>query len=62
MLNLLANLDIMKINFILIAVAIVAILAFVYFVIKRNHKDQKDLEKELNQKELKPDKHSGDRI
>ena len=52
----------MKINFILIAVAVVAILGFIYFVIKRNRKDQKDLEKELNQKELKPDKHSGDRI
>ncbi len=52
----------MKINFILIAVAVVAILGFIYFVIKRNHKDQKDLEKELNQKELKTDKHSGDRI
>ena len=52
----------MKINFILIAVAIVAILGFIYFVIKRNRKDQKDLEKELNQKELKPDKHSGERI
>jgi len=52
----------MKINFILIAVAIVAILGFIYFVVKRNHKDQKELEKELNRKELKPDKHSGNRI
>jgi preprotein translocase subunit YajC len=52
----------MKINFILIAVAIVAILGFVYFIIKRNQKDQKDLEKELNQKELKPDKHSDERV
>lgn len=52
----------MKINFILIAVAIVAILGFIYFVVKRNHKDQKDLEKELNQKELRPDKHSSDKI
>ena len=52
----------MKINFIIIAVAIVAILGFMYFVIKRNRRDQKDLEKELNQKELKPEKHSSDRI
>lgn len=51
----------MKINFILIAVAIVAILGFVYFVVARNRKDQKDLEKELNQKELKPEKHDGPR-
>lgn len=52
----------MKINFILIAVVIVAILGFVYFIVKRNRKDQKNLEKELNQKELKPDKHSDERI
>lgn len=52
----------MKINLILIAVAVVAILGFIYFVVKRNNKDQKDLEKELNQKELKADRHSGDRI
>ncbi|WAC39960.1 hypothetical protein [Pedobacter sp. SL55] len=52
----------MKINFILIAVVVVAILGFIYFVVKRNRKDQKDLEKELNQNELKPEKHSGDRI
>lgn len=52
----------MKINFILIAVAVVAILGFIYFVVKRNQKDQKELEKELNQKEVKPEKHSGDQI
>lgn len=52
----------MKINFILIAVVVVAILGFIYFVVKRNRKDQKDLEKELNQNELKPEKHSGNHI
>ncbi|MFN0289837.1 hypothetical protein [Pedobacter helvus] len=52
----------MKINFILIAVVVVAILGFIYFVVKRNRKDQKDLEKELNQKELTPEKHCGDRV
>lgn len=52
----------MKINFILIAVAIVAILGFIYFVIKRNRKDQKELERELNQKELRPEKHNSERI
>lgn len=52
----------MKINLILIAVAIVAILGFIYFVIKRNHKDQKNLEKELYKREVKPDQHSGDHI
>ncbi len=52
----------MKINFIVIAVLVVAILAFVYFVIKRNTRDRKELERELNQKELKPDQHTVDKI
>ena len=52
----------MKINLILIAVVVVAILAFIYFVITRNNRDRKELEKELNQKELKPDKHTVDKV
>lgn len=52
----------MKVNIIVIAILIVAVLAFVYFVIKRNRKDQKKLEDELNQKELPTDKHPGDHI
>ncbi|MFD0941282.1 hypothetical protein [Pedobacter boryungensis] len=47
----------MKINTVIIAIVVVAILAFVYFIIKRNKKDQKELEHEFNQKEVKPDKH-----
>jgi preprotein translocase subunit YajC len=47
----------MKLNSVVIALLVVAILAFVYFVIKRNRKDQKSLEKELNQREVKPEKH-----
>lgn len=49
-------------NIILIALGILALLAFIYFVIRRNYKDQKAFERELNQKELKPDKHSGDKV
>lgn len=52
----------MKVNIVVIAILIVAVLAFVYFVIKRNRKDQKNLEEELNQKELPTDKHQGDKI
>jgi len=47
----------MKINTVVIAIIVVAILAFLYFIIKRNRKDQKELEQELNQKEIKPDQH-----
>ncbi|MGE6219248.1 hypothetical protein ACQKCH_05435 [Nubsella zeaxanthinifaciens] len=52
----------MKINFIIVAVALVAILGFIYFVIKRNRKDQTELEKELNQSELKAPKHSAPKV
>jgi len=52
----------MKSNSIVIALLIVAILAFVYFIIKRNRKDQKSLEKDLNQREVKPEKHDDEHI
>lgn len=47
----------MEFNVIVISILVVAIALFIVFVIKRNKKDQKDLEKELNQKEINPDKH-----
>ena len=52
----------MKVNMVVIAIIIVAILGFVYFIIKRNKKDQKQLESELNEKELTPNKHEDDKI
>ena len=52
----------MEVNRTVIAVLVIVILAFVYFIIKRNKKDQKNLEEELNQKEIKPDKHDEEHI
>ncbi|MBY0542966.1 MAG: hypothetical protein K2P75_06160 [Sphingobacteriaceae bacterium] len=52
----------MKINIVVIAIIIAAILLFIYFVIKRNRKDQKKFENELNQRELTPDKHKDNKI
>ena len=52
----------MKINTVVIAIIIISILAVVIFAVKRNRKDQKKLENELNQKELTPDKHKEDKI
>jgi preprotein translocase subunit YajC len=52
----------MKINFIIVAVAVVAILGFVYFIVKRNRKDRNELENTLNQRELKASKHSAPKI
>lgn len=52
----------MEFNSTVIGIGIIIILAFIYFVIKRNKKDQKNMENELNQAEIKPDKHEGDKI
>lgn len=52
----------MKINVVVIAIVIVAVLAFVYFIVKRNKKDQKKLEQELNEREIKPEKHTEDKV
>jgi preprotein translocase subunit YajC len=52
----------MKINSVVIAILVVAILAFLYFIIKRNKKDQKALENELNQKEIMPHQHTDEHL
>ena len=45
-------------------VAVVAILAIllIFFTIRRNLRDQKDLENTINETELGPDRHKEDRI
>lgn len=52
----------MEENGLVIVFGAIAILAFVIFVIKRNRKDQKDLENELNKRETKPEKHDDDYV
>jgi preprotein translocase subunit YajC len=52
----------MKVNTVIIAIVIIAILAFFYFIIKRNKKDQKELENELSQNEVKPDSHTDEHL
>ena len=51
-----------EINTVVIAIVIVAILVFCYYIIKRNRKDLKKLENELNEREVKPEKHDEDHI
>jgi hypothetical protein len=46
---------------IIVALGLVVFL-LVFVVIKRNAKDKKELEQELNAKELKPDKHDDEHI
>ena len=47
----------MEINYLIVAPVFVAILALVFFLIRKNRKDQKEFENEIIQTELKPDKH-----
>ena len=52
----------MKINIAIVAIIVVAILGFVYFVVKKNRRDQKELEQELNEKEITSPKHSKPKV
>jgi preprotein translocase subunit YajC len=52
----------MKINTVVIAIVVIAILGFLYFIIKRNRKDQQSFEDELNGGELTNKKHKEDQV
>lgn len=52
----------MDINMAIIGVLIILVIPFIFFVIRRNRKDQRDMEEEMNKREMNPDKHDGDHI
>ncbi len=47
----------MEINYSIIGLIILVVVVLVIFLIRRNHKDEKDFEKNLNQSEIKPEEH-----
>ena len=49
-------------NNILVILGFVAIVGFVFFIVKKNKRDQKDFENEINEKEIRPNKHDSDKI
>lgn len=49
-------------HILLIVFGTIAVIAFIYFVVRRNLKDKNDMERELNQKGVKPDKHKSNKI
>jgi preprotein translocase subunit YajC len=52
----------MEINYaIVIPVVLVAVL-FVAWLVRRNMKDEKKIENEMNQAEIKPEKHDEDQV
>jgi len=52
----------MEINYLLIGLVVLVVIILIIWLITRNRKDQKDLERKLNQSELNPEKHKEDRI
>ena len=52
----------MEVNYFIVVLVLLAAILFILWFIKRNRKDKKEFEKEINQKELTPEKHDEDRI
>jgi len=52
----------MDLNIAIIAVLIILVIPFVFFIIRRNRKDQRNMEDDFNKQETKPDKHDGEHI
>ena len=56
------NKCIMEINYLVVVPVLILVIALILFLIRRNRKDQKKLEQELNESELKPEKHDKDHL
>lgn len=50
----------MDINYLVIGLVLVAVFALIIYLIRRNSKDRRKLEKDIARAELKPDKHNED--
>ncbi len=47
----------MEINYTIIGLTALVVVVLVIFLVRRNHKDEKDFEKKLNESEVKPEEH-----
>ncbi|ETZ24874.1 hypothetical protein [Pedobacter sp. V48] len=52
----------MEINYLVVVPVLILVIALILFLICRNRKDQKKVEQELNESELKPEKHNKDHL
>ncbi|WP_316838445.1 hypothetical protein [Pedobacter gandavensis] len=52
----------MGINEIIGVLAIIFVLLLVIFLVRRNRKDQEEFERQMNESEIKPEKHKGDHV
>ncbi len=47
----------MKANYPIVVIVVIAAIILITFLVRRNRKDEKKFEKDLNQSEMKPEKH-----
>lgn len=52
----------MDLNLSVVAIAIILAVLLIYFIIRRNFRDQKDMEETIKKSELGLDRHKEDRI
>ncbi|MGK6349685.1 FeoB-associated Cys-rich membrane protein [Parapedobacter sp. DT-150] len=50
----------MEINYMIVALVLLGVIILVIWLIRRNQKDKKELERKLNLSDLEPEKHSED--
>jgi len=50
----------MDINYLVTGLVFIAVVALIIYLIRRNSKDRRKLEKDITRAELKPDKHNED--
>ena len=46
------------INYTILGIVLILIILFVIFIIRRNNKDRKSFERDLNKSEMEPEQHS----
>lgn len=51
------NLFVMEINYAIVVLVLIAVVALIIFLIRRNNIDRKKMEKEMIDSEIKPEKH-----
>ncbi|MGY4539438.1 hypothetical protein ACVW0P_003872 [Mucilaginibacter sp. UYNi724] len=52
----------MEINYLIVVPVVLVAILLIFWLIKRNVKDEKKFEQESNQSDLKPEKHDEDQV
>lgn len=52
----------MEINYAIAIPVFIAFLALIIFLVRKNNKDKKKMEKEIIDSEIKPEKHTSDQV